>query len=146
MLRNYITGSYHGIILRHDIMELYYGIIFIKWGWLGRPRSPLGSQGFPGRAPGAPRGRSWNPKARPWDPPRISLRAPGHAPGNPRGPPKATIDQQIYSARSSRLLCPNLLVGTYRLKDSPGPLCLYKDRQNQKYTLPVQGFPGGGYS
>ena len=28
ILRNYITGSYHGIILWSDIMGLHYGTIF----------------------------------------------------------------------------------------------------------------------
>ena len=35
---------------------------------------------------------------------------------------KTAISRQMYSARSSRLLHPNLLVATRRPKDSPGPL------------------------
>ena len=37
---------------------------------------------------------------------------------------KTAISRQISSARSSRLLCPNLLIEAHRMKDSTGPFYL----------------------
>ena len=60
ILWNYITGSYYRIILPNDIMELYYGTIFMKRilgmpgtspETPGNPRDPLGTPlGPPGTA------------------------------------------------------------------------------------------------
>ena len=138
ILRNYIMGLYYGIMLRNDIAGSYYGIIsrqdimefymtessFEKdpGGCLGRPGAPwdpgdplgtpLGPQGtqlgFPRDVPETPPGRRWDLR---------NLQGPFMAYKN-------NISRQIHSARSSRLLCSNLLVGTRRLKDSPGPFCL----------------------
>ena len=68
-LQNHITGSYYGIILRNDIMELYYGITFMK----SIPRM-LGTSLEP---PGIPWARPWEPQGRPWDPWGTSLRPTG---------------------------------------------------------------------
>ena len=45
---------------------------------------------------------------------------------------KTTISLQIYRARSSRLLCSHLLVGTHRLKNSPGPFYLLRRPTSKK--------------
>ena len=85
MLQNYITGSYYRIILRNDINEVYYGIIFMK----RIPGMPRTSLELPG-APGIPWARPWEPRGRPWDP-RARLGPPGdvpETPGTPLGPPR----------------------------------------------------------
>ena len=48
-LRDYMTGSYYRIILRNDIMELYYGIISMKTipGMPGTSPEPPGIPGIP---------------------------------------------------------------------------------------------------
>ena len=87
MLRNCITGSYYGIILQNDIMELYYRIMKriprmprtsheLPWDPgdplgppLGPPGTPMGPQGTPlgppGDVPETPQGRPWNPQEPP---------------------------------------------------------------------------------
>ena len=89
-----------------------------------------------------PRGRPRDPKARSWDRMGTSLRRPGTPvgpPGTSRGPPrdfsgtpvdpwgplwdplwitKTIISRQVDTARSSRLLCSNLLVRAHRVDDS----------------------------
>ena len=153
ILRNYITGSYYGIILqnhygiilRDDIMELYYGIIFMK-RILGMRRTSATLPGIPGirwARPWEPRGRPWDARAGSWDS-RDAPGTPGHAPGTPRNVPetprgrpwepggpcdllgttKTAISQQIYSASSSRLLCSKLPMRAHRMNDSTAPLSL----------------------
>ena len=69
MLQSYITGSYYGMILWNDIVELYYGIIFTQriTGMPGTSWSPHGVPGIPW-ARQDHRGRTWDARARPWDP------------------------------------------------------------------------------
>ena len=119
-LRNHITESYYRIILRNYTVELRYQIIFMK-RIPARPRTSPETPGIPGipwaRPLGHP-GTPLGPRARAWDP--------RDAPGDPwdlQEPPwttKTAISQQIYSARSSRLLCSNLLVGAHRMEHSTG--------------------------
>ena len=79
-------GLCRGIILRNDIMELYYRIIFMK-RILGMARTSLEPPGIP-RTPWArswdPQGRPWDPWVRPWDP----RGAPLGPPWEPHGPQK----------------------------------------------------------
>ena len=89
------------------------------------PRAPLGSQGYPGQAPGTqgtllgPPGTPLGLAGTPLGPPGTPLGARG-----PRWTTKMAISQQVYSARSFRLLCSNLLAAAHCLNDSPGPFCL----------------------
>ena len=79
-------GSYYGIILPNDIMELHYAMIFMKRipGMPGTSPEPPGILGIPWARPWDPQGRSWAPQARPWDP----RGNPQGRPWDPLGPPK----------------------------------------------------------
>ena len=86
-LQDNITELDYGIILRNDIMELYYGIICMKripgdaWdapeslGPRGRPWDRQARPWDPWGSPWDARARPWDPRGRPWD-----------APGTPLGP------------------------------------------------------------
>ena len=139
ILRNHITGSCYGIIVRNDIMESYYRIIFMKrvTGMPGTSPEPPGIPGIPcactweprGR-PRDPRGRSCEPQGTPLGPAGTFLRRPRDALGTPgasRDPlwtTKNAESQQLYSASSSRFLRSKLLVRAHRIKDSTGPFYL----------------------
>ena len=71
---------------------------------LGPTATPLGPHGTPLGPPGT------------WD-----FLGPLGDPQGPKQTAKTDIAQQVCSARSSRLLCSNLPVGTHRLKASLGP-------------------------
>ena len=81
------------------------------------------------RIPGI-RGESPESAGSSGDPPATPLGPPGDAPGTPGDlqgaswTTKTAISRQVYSARSSRLLRSNLLVGTHRPKESTGPFYL----------------------
>ena len=124
MLRKYITRSYYGIILPNDIMESYHGIIFMKRisGMPGTSSEPPGIPGSPWHAPRTA-GDALVPPGTPLGPPRDASGTHEDLQG-PLWTTKTAIARQIYSARSSGLLCSVLLVGTHRLKDSTGPFCL----------------------
>ena len=129
VLWDYVAELHHGIILRNHITERYYLIISRNHPYEKDPGdaqdvprapsdqrypagTPLGPWGTPlgplGDVPETPQGRPWDP----W--------------GTSRGPrtTKAAISEQIYSARISRLLCSNLIVGTHRMKHSARLFCL----------------------
>ena len=88
MLRKYITGSHYGIILRNDLMELYYAIILMK-RIHGMPGTSPETPGIPG----VPWARSWDAGDAPGTPgqapgaPGDAPGAPGDAPGTPRHAP-----------------------------------------------------------
>ena len=116
ILRIHITEWYYGMILRNHLCEKDPGdaqdvpkATLESWG------SPGHAPGSPGNAPGIPGHAPETPQGRPWDPP-----------GTP------TISRQIYGARSSQLLCSNLLVGAHRMKHSTGLFSVQKGRQHQK--------------
>ena len=92
MLQNCIMELNYESILRNRNTESYYGNVLLNWvpGIHGSPWRP------PGQAPGNPPGRPWDLQGPP-DPPQAT---------------KTDIAQQIYSARSSRLLHLNPLVAT----------------------------------
>ena len=81
MLRNDMLGSDCGIASQNDVMELYYGIIFMK-RIPGMPRTSREPPGMPGilwARPWHPQGRSWNLQGYPLGPPGI----PGTTQGRP---------------------------------------------------------------
>ena len=89
------------------------GIPGIRWA-RGTPGHAIGTPGTPLGPPGdAPRSR--------WGPQQTSKTA-------------LCIARRMYSARSSRLLCSNMLVGTHRLKNSPRPCFVYKKAAKIKST------------
>ena len=70
MLWNCITGSYYGIALRSDILELYLGIFLMKMnhGMSAMSPEPPGIPGIPWARPWDPGGRPWDPRGGSWDP------------------------------------------------------------------------------
>ena len=134
ILRDKITESYYGIILRNHTTEWYYEIILQDHlyeripGMPGTSPEPPGIPRGPWACPWDPQGRDktlqgrrWDPLARAWDPwgrpwdPQVLLST-----------TKTLVSHPIYSARSSRLLCLNLLVGAHRMKHLTGPFCPWK--------------------
>ena len=106
--RDYLMESYYGIVLRNHITGLHYRIIMgvyygrILWNHI----TEFPCQKEPGQPLDVPRA-PWNA----WDPPGRH-QDPWGTTGDPTAT-KTTIPQQIYSARSSRLLHPNLFVATH---------------------------------
>ena len=100
-------GSYYGIILRNDIMELYYAIIFMTtnpadaWDVPGAPwdpedflGTPLGSPGTRLGALGTPLGRPVTLLGTPLGPQGTPLGHPRDAPRTPRRPPGTLMDHK----------------------------------------------------
>ena len=105
ILQNYIPGSYYRIILENHIMELDYGIIFIKRipGVPGTSPEPPGILGISEHAPGTlgtPLGSQGTPLGSPRDVPETlgtPLGRPRDAPGTPQGPLGTPYGQQKRS-------------------------------------------------
>ena len=135
ILRDNITGSdygimelYYGIMLWNYIMESSYeNDPGDAWDVPGAPWAPRDPRGTPlGPAPLGPQGTLLGPPGTPLGPPGDAPGTPGTSLRRPRDAPettwdprdlqralmdhKTTIFRQIYSARSSRLLCLKLPV------------------------------------